>query len=72
MLENRIKHLEQLHRDLDKKITDLDVNHPHVDENHLHDMKKQRLAIRDELSQLRRKLHEMTSGRETEDWSDDR
>lgn len=72
MLENRIKHLEQMHRDLDKKITDLDVNHPHVDETHLHEMKKQRLAIRDELSLLRRKLFEQTSGRETEDWSDDR
>lgn len=72
MLENRIKHLEQLHRDLDNKITDLDKNHPHVDETHLHDMKKQRLAIRDELSQLRRRQFEMTSGRETEDWAEDR
>lgn len=72
MLENRIRHLEQLHRDLDNKITDLDKNHPHVDETHLHEMKKQRLAIRDELSSLRRKLFEMTSGRETENWADER
>lgn len=72
MFENRIKHLEQMHRELDKQITDLDVNHPHVDETHLHEMKKQRLAIRDELSALRRRQFEATSGRETEDWSDDR
>lgn len=72
MLENRIKHLEQQHRELDRKITDLDKNHPHVDEIHLHEMKKQRLAIRDELSQLRRRLFESTSGRETEDWHDER
>lgn len=70
MLLNRIKHLEQMHRDLDDQITNLDVHHPHVDETHLHEMKKKRLAIRDELSVLRRKLFEETSGRETEDWSD--
>ena len=70
MLENRIKHLEQQHRELDKRISDLDLNHPHVDESHLHDMKKQRLAIRDELSSLRKRLFEMTSGRETEEWDD--
>ncbi len=70
MILNRIKHLEQMHRDLDDQITNLDVNHPHVDETHLHEMKKNRLAIRDELSILRRKLFEETSGRETEDWGD--
>jgi uncharacterized protein YdcH (DUF465 family) len=59
-----------MHRDLDDQITNLDVNHPHVDETHLHEMKKNRLAIRDELSILRRKLFEETSGRETEDWGD--
>jgi hypothetical protein len=72
MFENRIKHLEQMHRDLDNQITNLDTIHPHVDEVNLHEMKKQRLAIRDELSSLRRKQFEMSSGRETEDWADDR
>lgn len=54
MYENRIKHLEELHRVLDKKIDDLEKNHPHVEETKIHDMKKQRLLYRDEISRLRR------------------
>ena len=70
MFENRIKHLEQMHRDLDKRITDMDGNHPHVDEAHLHEMKKQRLALRDEISRLNRLKWE--EEHERVDFDDDR
>lgn len=72
MYEGRIKHLEQLHYDLNKRIDDMEKNHPHVDETHVHDWKKQRLRIKDELSRLRRLQHEATMSRELDDWPDDR
>lgn len=52
--ESRIKHLEQLHQELDNKIDFMESKHPHVEETKLHDMKKQRLIYRDELSRLRK------------------
>lgn len=72
MYEQRIRHLEEMHRKLDTEISKMEKNHPHVDEARVHDMKKQKLHIKDELSQLRRRQFEATSGRETEDWGDDR
>lgn len=71
MYEGRIKHLEQMHSDLDKRIDDMERNHPHVDEVHVHEWKKQRLQIKDELSKLRRLQHE-SIGREMDEWPDDR
>ena len=56
--ENRIRHLEQLHHDIDAKIDFMENKHPHVEEIKLHEMKKQRLAYRDELSTLRRHQYE--------------
>lgn len=50
----RIKHLEQLHKQLNEEIDKMERNHPHVQEQKLHDMKKQKLAYRDELSRLNR------------------
>lgn len=50
----RIKHLEQLHKQLNEEIDKMERNHPHVQELKLHDMKKQRLSYRDELSRLNR------------------
>lgn len=72
MYEQRIRHLEEMHRNLDIEIYKMEKNHPHVEESRVHDMKKQKLLIKDELSQLRRRQFEATSGRETEDWGDDR
>jgi len=57
MYENRIKHLEQIHQALDKQIDGLEKTGKFED-NHLHDLKKQRLQIRDQLSDLRRRQHE--------------
>lgn len=50
----RIKHLEQLHGELDREIDKMEKNHPHVEEVRVHDMKKKRLQYRDELSRLRK------------------
>ena len=72
MYENRIKHLEEMHYSLDKKIDDMEKNHPHVDEVHVHEWKKQRLHIKDEISRLRRLQFEATAGRETDEYYDDR
>ena len=57
MYENRIKHLEQIHEALDKKIDGMEKTGVFGD-NNLHDLKKQRLQIRDQLSDLRRRQHE--------------
>lgn len=50
----RIKELEYLHRQIDAEIDKMERNHPGVEEVKVHDMKKQRLAYRDELSRLRK------------------
>lgn len=57
MYENRIKHLEHIHEMLDKKI-DVMERTGVFEDNNIHDLKKQRLQIRDQLAELRRKQHE--------------
>ena len=57
MYENRIKHLEHVHDMLDKKIDALERTGVFED-NNIHDLKKQRLQVRDQLAELRRKQHE--------------
>lgn len=66
----RIKHLEQLHKQINEEIDKMERNHPHVQEHKLHDMKKQRLAYRDELSRLNRLQWE--EDHERVDFDDDR
>jgi uncharacterized protein YdcH (DUF465 family) len=56
--ENRIKHLEEMHRILDKKIDVMEKTGTFED-NQLHEMKKQRLLYRDELAKLRRLQHDI-------------
>ena len=58
MYENRIKHLEEMHRILDKKIDVMEKTGTFED-NQLHEMKKQRLLYRDELAKLRRVQHDI-------------
>lgn len=58
MYENRIKHLEEMHRVLDKKIDVLEKTGTFED-NQLHEMKKQRLHYRDELAKLRKLQYEI-------------
>jgi hypothetical protein len=70
MYENRIKHLEELHRVLDKQISDLLRDHPHVEESKVAEMKKQKLQLKDEISRLQRLQWEDTN--ETLNYDDDR
>lgn len=57
MYENRIKHLEHTHEMLDKKI-DVMEKTGIFEDNNIHELKKQRLQVRDQLAELRRKQHE--------------
>lgn len=59
MYENRIKHLEEAHRALDKQIDTLEKNGLFEDLK-LEDLKKQRLHLKDDIAILKRKqqIHE--------------
>lgn len=59
MYENRIKHLEEAHRALDKQIDALEKNGLFEDLK-LEDLKKQRLHLKDDIVILKRKqqIHE--------------
>jgi uncharacterized protein YdcH (DUF465 family) len=54
MYENRIKHLEEGHRALNKQIDTLEKNGLFEDLK-LEELKKQRLLLKDEIAILRRK-----------------
>ena len=54
MYEKRIAHLEEAHRVLDKKINGLEKTGVYEDEN-LHEMKKQKLFLKDEIANLKMK-----------------
>lgn len=54
-IENRIKHLEEEHARLEKRIHGMESTGVFEDEN-LHDLKKQRLHIKDELAKLQQTL----------------
>ena len=57
MYENRIRHLEQMHESLDKQIDGLEKT-GRFDDTHLNNLKKQRLQLRDQLADLRRRQYE--------------
>lgn len=69
MYENRIKHLEVLHQSLDKQIRGLESTGRFGDTD-IKNLKKQKLSIKDELADLRRKQYEYEH--ETLDWDEDR
>jgi hypothetical protein len=50
----KIKHLEEMHRVLNKQIDDMERNHPHVEVDKLATLKKQKLQIKDEIGRLTR------------------
>ena len=50
-VRNHIKHLKESHRVLDLKIAEMEA-HPHVDEEHLHELKKQKLRLKDEITRF--------------------
>jgi len=51
MYENRIAHLEEAHRVLDKRIDQMERTGNFVDEN-LSELKKKRLQLKDEIARL--------------------
>ena len=57
MYESRIRHLEKMHETLDKRIDGMERTGV-FDDAQLHNLKKQRLQIRDQLAELRRRQHE--------------
>lgn len=48
---NRIAHLTEMHRILDKQVTDLEKS-KNFDDQRLHELKKKKLAFKDEISRL--------------------
>lgn len=54
MYENRIKHLEEMHRVLDKKVNGLESTGI-FDDTELENLKKQRLLYKDEIAILKHK-----------------
>jgi hypothetical protein len=53
-LENHIRHLQEQHRAIDKKITEMDC---HWDESpECHDLKKKRLRLKDEIEKHKKSL----------------
>lgn len=57
MYEGRIKHLEVMHESLDHQIDGLERTGK-FDDNQLNTLKKQRLQIRDQLADLRRRQYD--------------
>ncbi len=52
MYKNKIKHLEEMHKVLNKQIDDIERNHPHTAVENTASLKKQRLALKDEINRL--------------------
>lgn len=50
--KGKIKHLEEMHKILNKQIDDMERNHPHVAVDNLTSLKKQKLLIKDEIARL--------------------
>jgi len=57
MYENRIRHLEVMHASLDKQIRGMESTGK-FDDATMATLKKQKLALKDQLVELRRKQHE--------------
>jgi hypothetical protein len=50
--KGRIKHLEEMHKLIDRQINEMQINHPGVDVEHLTELKKKKLQFKDEISRL--------------------
>ena len=53
MYKDRIKHLEEAHRAMDKQLTEM-TKQPQVEESRIAEMKKQKLQLKDEIARLTR------------------
>jgi len=65
MYEGRIRHLEQMHTVLDKQIDGMEKTGV-FDDTQLHNLKKQRLQIRDQLAELRARQQAHDEGKTDE------
>jgi len=54
--ENRIKHLEEAHHALDKKIRGIESTGV-FDDDQLYELKKQKLILKDQIEELKKKQH---------------
>ena len=54
MYKAKIKNVEEMHRALNKQIDDMERNHPHVEVDRLAELKKKKLAVKDEIGRLNR------------------
>jgi len=54
MYKAKIKQLEESHRVLNKQIDDMERNYPHVEVDRLAELKKKKLAVKDEIGRLNR------------------
>lgn len=52
MYKNRIAHLTELHRSLDKEISQFERDHPNSIDTGLTEKKKKKLALKDEIQRL--------------------
>jgi hypothetical protein len=52
MYKEKVKHLEEMHRILNKQIDNMERNHPHVEVDKLSEMKKRKLILKDEIGRL--------------------
>lgn len=68
-VSNRIRHLEEMHRVLDLKITEME-KHPHVEESKVAELKRQKLKYKDEITRLTRVEWEEKHERLPEDFND--
>jgi hypothetical protein len=57
MYENRIRHLEEMHASLDKQIRGLEST-GRFDDATMQTMKRQKLSLKDQISELKRKQWE--------------
>ena len=57
MYENRIRHLEEMHASLDKQIRGLEST-GRFDDTTMQTLKKQKLSLKDQISELKRKQWE--------------
>jgi hypothetical protein len=51
-VEERVRHLEEAHRALDKQLTEM-TKHPHVEESRVAELKKKKLQLKDQIQQLK-------------------
>ena len=57
MFENRIRHLEEMHASLDRQISGLEKT-GRFDDVYMHDLKKQKLSLKDQITELKRRQWE--------------